>query len=268
MLNTKRLSKGKLECRRGMTVRTLEKLSEEPFASIVCYPEVVKTELKKRLDELRKLKITGIEFSGQKQVLNLQVLGKGCVGIVVLALRGKTRVALKIRRTDADRKNMIREAKLLKKANEVGVAPKLIDVCKNFLVMERISGDLLPEWVEKKVSKEETCRVLKDILEQCWRLDMIGLDHGELSHAPKHIIVNKRQKPIIVDFETASVGRRPSNVTSACQFLFMNKKTSKISMKLGLEDTKSMVEALRRYKRNRSLTNFTDVLESCGLHDT
>ena len=251
-----------------MAVQTLNELSEEPFASIICYPKVIKTELKKRLNELRKLKITGIEFSGQKRILNLRVMGKGCVGIVVIALRRKRRVALKIRRIDADRKNMTREAKLLKKANEVGVAPKLIDACKNFLVMELISGDLLPEWVEKKVSKEETCRVLKDILEQCWRLDMIGLDHGELSNAPKHIIVNKKQKPIIVDFETASVERRPSNVTSACQFLFMNKRTSKISIKLGLEDRKSIIDALRRYKKNRNRTNFIDVLESCGLHAT
>jgi putative serine/threonine protein kinase len=249
-----------------MAVQTLKKLSEEPFASIICYPKVIKTELKKRLDELRKLKINGIEFSGQKPILNLRVLGKGCVGIVVIALRGKRRVALKIRRTDANRKNMTREAKLLKKANEVGVAPKLIDACKNFLVMELIYGDLLPEWIEKKVSKEDTSRVLKDILEQCWRLDMIGLDHGELSHAPKHIIVNKKQKPIIVDFETASVERRPSNVTSACQFLFIDKRTAKISMELGLEDRKSIIDALRRYKRNRSRTNFIDVLESCGLH--
>jgi len=251
-----------------MAVQTLKKLSEEPFASIICYPKVIKTELNKRLNELRKLKITGIEFSGQKQILNLRVLGKGCVGIVVIALRGKRRVALKIRRTDADRKNMTREAKLLKKANEVGVAPKLVGACKDFLVMQLISGDLLPEWVEKKVSREETCRVLKDILEQCWRLDMIGLDHGELSHAPKHIIVNKKQKPIIVDFETASVERRPSNVTSACQFLFMNKSTANISMKPSPEDRKSIIDALRRYKKNRSRTNFMNVLESCGLHAT
>ena len=251
-----------------MAVQTLNELSEEPFASIICYPRIIKTELKKRLSELRKLKITGIEFSGQKRILNLRVMGKGCVGIVVIALRRKRRVALKIRRIDADRKNMTREAKLLEKANEVGVAPKLIDACKNFLVMELVSGDLLPEWVEKKVSKEESCRVFKDILEQCWRLDMIGLDHGELSHAPKHIIVNKKQKPIIVDFETASVERRPSNVTSACQFLFMNKRTSKISIKLGLDDRKSIIDALRSYKKNRNRTNFIDVLESCGLYAT
>lgn len=248
-------------------VQTVRKLSEEPFASIICYPRVDKNEIKKRLNELNKLRITGIEFSGPKQILNLRVLGKGCVGIVVVARRRKRRVALKIRRTDADRKSMTREAMLLRKANGIGVAPKLIDACKNFLVMQLVIGDLLPEWIEKGKDREETRKVLKDILEQCWRLDMIGLDHGELSNAPKHIIVNTKQKPVIVDFETASIKRRPSNVTSACQFLFMNRNTAIISRKLGLKDKTSVIDSLRSYKKNRNRTNFLSVLESCGLHD-
>jgi putative serine/threonine protein kinase len=250
-----------------LAVQTLRKLSEEPFASIICYPKVDRSEIKKRLRELKKLKITSIEFSGHKQILNLRVLGKGCVGIVVVARRKKKRVALKIRRTDADRKSMKREATLLRKANVIGVAPGLIDACKNFLVMQLVLGDLLPDWIEKKADKEETRRVFKDILEQCWKLDVIRLDHGELSNAPKHIIVNTKQKPVIVDFETASVRRRPSNVTSACQFLFMNNNTPNISGKLGLKDKKVIINALRSYKKNRNRANFLRVLESCGLHE-
>jgi putative serine/threonine protein kinase len=246
-------------------VQSLRKLSEEPFASIICYPKVEKSEIKKRLNELKKLKITDIEFSGHKQILNLRVLGKGCVGIVVVAHRRRRRVALKIRRTDADRKSMTREAKLLRKANDVGVAPKLVDACRDFLVMQLVPGDLLPEWIEKGAAGEAARRVAKDILEQCWRLDKIGLDHGELSHAPKHIIVNNKHEPFIVDFETASIGRRPSNVTSICQFLFMSKNTANIGRKLGLKDKKFVVEALRTYKKNRNRTNFLNVLESCGL---
>ncbi len=251
-----------------MTVQNLCELSEEPYASIICYPRVDKSELRKRLNELEKLEITGIEFSGKKQILNVQVLGKGCVGIVVMARRRKRRVALKIRRTDADRENMIREAMLLRKANAVEVGPRLIDARKDFLVMQLVLGDLLPKWIEKKASKEETSNVLKGILEQCWRLDMVGLDHGELSHAPKHIIVNTKQKPVIVDFETASLDRRPANVTSVCQFLFMDRNTSNISEKLGLGNKKSIISALQSYKKERNRRNFIRVLKSCGLYDT
>jgi putative serine/threonine protein kinase len=96
-------------------------------------------------------------------------------------------------------------------------------------------------------------------------LDVIGLDHGELSHAPKHIIIDKVGKPFIVDFETASVNRRPSNVTSICQFLFMSGVAEKLADKIGESDKKLVLEALKRYKGCRNQSNFEGILKSCGL---
>jgi putative serine/threonine protein kinase len=43
---------------------------------------------------------------------------------------------------------MQHEAEMLKKANSVGVGPKLLGVSKNFLLMQFIDGKLLPEWLE------------------------------------------------------------------------------------------------------------------------
>jgi putative serine/threonine protein kinase len=248
-----------------MPILTLDKLTEEPYTTIICYPKANKTELKKRLNELRKLGITALEFTGQKQILNTQVLGKGCVGIVTIAHRKNEKTALKIRRTDADRESMLREAKLLKKANKADVGPKLMDASKNFLIMQFIEGELLPKWFEKRVNKTRAKKVLRDILEQCWRLDKTHLDHGELSHAPKHIIIDKEDKPVIVDFETASVNRRPSNVTSICQFLFISKAVPKPADKLDPTDKRNLVNALKRYKNDMNHENFAKVLESCGL---
>jgi putative serine/threonine protein kinase len=244
---------------------TTEGLIEEPYASIVCYPVATKTELRKRLAELRKLGITALEFTGEKQVLNTRVLGKGCVGIVTLAYKGGEKIALKIRRTDANRASMRREAALLRKANIVSVGPRLLGVGKDFLIMQFVEGELLPNWLEEKVGKARTRRVLRDVLEQCWRLDVDGLDHGELSHAPKHVIVSEEDKAFIVDFESASVNRRPSNVTSICQFLFINEFSREVTQRLGIRDRKTMIDLLRRYKNGVNRKNFDDVLESCGL---
>jgi putative serine/threonine protein kinase len=248
-----------------MVVVTTERLIEEPYASIVCYPMATKTELRKRLVELRKLGIAALEFIGEKQVLNLHVLGKGCVGIVTIAYKDSEKVALKIRRTDADRANMRREAEMLRKANLVDVGPRLLGVGKDFLMMQFVEGELLPKWLEEKVGKARTKRVLRDVLEQCWRLDVAGLDHGELSHAPKHVIVTAEDNAFIVDFESASVNRRPSNVTSVCQFLFISEFSPKVAERLGYRDKKTMINALRRYKRDVNRENFEKVLESCGL---
>ena len=63
----------------------IEKLNEEPYASIICYPRPSKAELKKRLKELKKLGIKALEFAGEKEAFNTPVLGKGCVGIVAKA---------------------------------------------------------------------------------------------------------------------------------------------------------------------------------------
>jgi len=242
------------------------KLDTEPYASIIGYPKTSKAELRKRLKELQKLGVDALEFRGEKEAFNVPVLGKGCVGIVTIAYRNEEKVALKIRRVDADRSRMQKEAEMLKKANSVRVGPKLLGVSRNFLLMQFIDGDLLPEWLDRCRGKTRIVLILREILEQCWRLDRTGLDHGELSHAPKHIIVDKEDTPFIVDFETASVNRRSSNVTSICQFLFISGLVAhKVAEKLGEKDKKAIIEALRRYKNDRTRENFEHVLEVLGL---
>jgi putative serine/threonine protein kinase len=251
---------------RPAAIVTLDQLREEPYASVVCYPRGGKVELRRRLEEMRKLGVSGLIFAGEKQVFGLPVLGKGCVGIVVIARVDGKDVALKIRRTDADRARMQREAHLLAKANAVCVGPQLLRVSRNFLLMQLIDGSLLPHWIENKPSKLKVMKVVRSILEQCYRLDETGLDHGELSHAPKHVIIARRDKPFIVDFETASLGRRPSNVTSMCQFLFLSSQVgTQIAEQLGMMDQEAVLDALRRYKSDRSCGNFEDVMLACGL---
>ncbi len=243
----------------------VEKLGEEPYASILCYPRPCRIEIKKRLAELKKLGVITVEFCGEKEAFGVPVLGKGCVGIVTIAYVNGEKVALKIRRVDANRDEMQHEAEMLRKANSVRVGPRLLGTSKNFLLMQFIDGYLLPEWLEMQRGKKLIRRVLREVLEQCWRLDVAGIDHGELSHAPKHIIVDEGA-PFIVDFETASLNRRPSNVTSICQFLFLGGFVAcKVTNKVGMKDERAIVETLRLYKSDRKRENFEAVLKSCGL---
>ena len=245
---------------------SLEKLREEPYASIICYPRPSKTELKKRLRELQKLGVKAIEFTGEKDIFDIPVLGKGCVGIVTVACVDGEKVALKIRRVDADRSRMQHEAEMLKKANSVGLGPNFLGASQNFLLMQLIDGDLLPRWLEKHKGKAQVRKVLHGILEQCWRLDKASLDHGELSHAPKHLVVNAKREPFIVDFETASVNRKPSNVTSICQFLFISGAVAdEVAVELGGKDEKAIIDSLKNYKNDRTRENFGNVLRACSL---
>jgi len=246
-----------------------KRLSEESYARVICYPKLEGKELRSRLKELRSLGVEAIMFCGEKKVFNIPVLGKGCVGIVVAAFLKRVKVAVKIRRVDADRAGMLHEAEMLKLANEVNVGPKLLGVSENFLLMEYIEGKLFAEWVKTikgKGTKLRIRNVLKNMLEQCWRLDKIGLDHGELSHAPKHILVDARDYPHIVDFETASIQRKVANVTSLSQFLFIGSETAKlINRKFYEPQTSELIQSLKRYKHTPTRENFDNVLAVCGL---
>lgn len=219
----------------------------------------------KRIEELKQHGVTAVEFVGKTSASNIPVLGKGYVGVVVVAHVKGQRVALKMRRIDADRESFEHEADLLVKANSVNVGPKFLAVSKNFLLMQLIDGDLLEDWLETHKDKPLIRKVLVDILEQCWRLDEAGLDHGELSKAPKHLLVEKADKPFIVDFETASVVRKVINVTSVCQFLFMgNSRAAKMLGKVfGERNRAELIATLQDYKKDRIRGNFEGLLEVC-----
>jgi putative serine/threonine protein kinase len=246
-------------------VVSLKTLRERKQSKILVYPRWEQEELERRLKELERLGVKALEFTGEKSVFDVQVLGKGCVGIVVVAYTKSGRAALKIRRVDADRKGMFHEREMLKLANSINVGPKLLEISENFLLMELIEGNHFPEWIESLDEKEEQKRVrlvLREILEQCYRLDETGLDHGELSNAPKHILVNTDDRPYLMDFETASINRRVSNVTSVCQYLFLGSQIAeKVKEKLGKIYEKQLIQKLRSYKRERTRENFEKLVE-------
>jgi putative serine/threonine protein kinase len=245
----------------------IDQLIQEPYASVMCFPNPTEAELQSRLQELRSHGVTALEFSGTASVFGVAVpvLGKGFVGIVVIAHLNGQRVAVKIRRVDADRADLLHEATMISKANSIGVAPKLMSASKNFLLMQFIDGDLLPNWLKTNNDKAAVKRVLGEVLEQCFRLDQVGLDHGELSKAPKHLLVDKTQKVFIVDFETASVERRVANVTAVCQYLFAgNSSASKILAEIfGERNRLEMIDTLKAYKKNRTREHFEGLLEFC-----
>ena len=245
----------------------VDQLIQEPYASVLCFPKPSEAEVQSRIQELRSHGVTALEFSGSASLFGVKVpvLGKGFVGIVVIVHLNGERVAVKIRRVDADRADLLHEARMLSVANSVNVAPKLISASKNFLVMQLIDGELLPNWLETHKDPTVVKAVLREILEQCFRLDQAGLDHGELSKAPKHVLLDKAEKPFIVDFETASVERRVANVTAVCQYLFGGKSTAAqiLAQILGEKNMLELIGTLRAYKINKTRGNFEGLLKVC-----
>lgn len=240
-----------------------ERLAEEPYSGIVGYPRAAPRQVRQRISELEGLQIRSVSFTGPTSIGRLGILGKGYVGVVVLARRGTKRVAVKIRRVDSQRGSMHDEARMLKIVNSVKVGPKFYGASRNCLVMEYVGGQKIGDWVESvsgRGSASEIKSVIKKVLEDCYRLDSAGIDHGELSSISKHVIVGKAGQAMI-DFESSSTQRRPANVTSATQAIFIGSGISKRVRRIYRVPAKQeIIDALRLYKRDRTRQSFESLL--------
>ena len=245
----------------------VKKFSEEPYSNILGFPNPKKRQVKTRLLELKKNGVTSIAFVGPMEVGSLNVIGKGYVGIVILAKIKNEVFALKIRRSDSPRKKMNDEAKLLQIANKVNVGPKLIKFSKNFLIMEFIKGGKIIDWVtdSNKKSPKMLKSVIKKILLDCFYLDQIGLDHGELSVLDKHVLITNK-KPTIIDFESSSLKRKTSNVSSATQAILIGTglaKTIRRQIKIPRRD--KIIRLVRNYKKLKTQESFDELLSGLKL---
>ncbi len=244
----------------------LGQLLSSPYSRILTYPRLDLGEAKQRIGELSGMRVSALRFKGVTLVDGIPILGKGCVGIVTQARLDGKLVAVKIRRLDANRLSMKEEARLLRLANSVNVGPRLITATKNFLAMELIKGIPLFRWAENLgPTRKAVKRVVAELLDACLSLDSIGLDHGELSHAPKNVLVNQSAHPSIVDFESASTVRRVANVTSLLQYFLFGRISRSLHASSVFPKRRDIMEALGEYKHQGSVESFRCLLEVLGL---
>jgi putative serine/threonine protein kinase len=231
----------------------------------ICWPVYSDDVAKDRLRQLRGLGVEAVSLGGHHGVLGHMIMGKGHVGVVLRARWRGLEVALKARRTDADRPNMMDEAEYLREANEAGVGPRLHCFSRDFIVMELVEGLYFGDWAKAYDGEAEGFRsVVREILRQVRSLDEAGLDHGELTRIRRHFIVGERG-PVIIDFESASTGRRVQNVTATVQSMFFKSFRSLVDRWFPGVDRDRLLAALRRYKAELSDENYRLVLDVLGL---
>jgi len=246
----------------------LDQLCRTPYVQILTYPRISLRAAKGRVRQLRQLGVESLTFEGRAKIGRLGLLGIGTVGVVVKCVSGRKEYALKIRRTDANRPSLAEEYKLTSFANRLGVGAPLQGHTKDFLMMKYLDYVEFADWV-KHLHGEGTARRARDmvheILNQCRKLDIMGLDHGQLSNLRKHVVIAE-DRPWIIDFESASMSRRPSNVTSAAQYLLVGGRISPLVRRLlGLRDTAPVLALLREYKHGLDDFNYSRLLELLKL---
>jgi putative serine/threonine protein kinase len=237
------------------------------LAPLISYPrEITDRELMERLKELEILNVSSILPGGRVQIGKFNILGKGSVGLVVRVENKNNNkpCALKIRRSDANRSSMEREAKLQKAANSIGVGPTIIGYSGNFILMELIDGSSIGEWINHHgITRDQIRKVVINTLEQCYKLDRANIDHGELSHITRHVLVSENSNSHIIDFDTSSTHRKTSNVTAAAHSLLLSGLVSKrIIDMIQIANREKIIELLRVYKWNQTRTTFDKILQA------
>jgi putative serine/threonine protein kinase len=247
---------------------SVEELTRTPYIQILTYPRVSLREAKSRVRQLRKLGVGKIVFEGHAKIGRLGILGIGTVGVVVKAEADGHIRALKIRRTDANRPDMEQEVKIAKLANRVQIGPEIFAHTHDMILMKLLESQEMGAWLKTQRGRGRRDRIrdtVHALLNQCHKLDIMGIDHGQLSDLRKHAVIAEG-KPWLIDFESASTERRPRNVTTAAQYLFVGGFLSpKLRRALGIKETKKLRELLSSYKKDLSGYAYSKILEYLKL---
>lgn len=240
-----------------------------PYLAILTYPRPNLRLARSRIRQLVELGVERVTFEGRTKIGRLGLVGIGTVGLVVKGEgTGQEGLALKIRRTDANRESMAEEFRLTRLANRVRVGAPVYGCTKDVMSMRFIQGVELEDFVKAVGGKGSAKRVRElahTLLNQCRKLDLVGLDHGELSNLRKHVIVDG-ETPFVIDFESASQKRAMRNVTTTAQYLFVGSSLApRVRRILSIKGTEEMIRALGKYKREMSDENYVRFLRTFGV---
>ena len=247
---------------------SLDDLTKTPYIQVLTYPRISLREARSKIGQLSRLGVDEIVFEGRTKIGRLGVLGLGTVGVVVRARVGGRLCALKIRRGDANRPDMEEEARITLLANRVGVGPELYSHTRDMILMKLLESQEIADWLgalRGKGRSGQAREMLHALLNQCRMLDIMGIDHGQLSNLRKHAVIAEG-RPWIIDFESAGTGRRPRNVTTAAQYLLVGGAVSpRLRRIIGLRDTAPVRRLLADYKADLSDYSYSKMLEYLKL---
>lgn len=247
-----------------------EGLARAPYVQVLTYPRISLRQAKSRIRQLKSMEVEGVLFEGHARVGRLGILGLGTVGIVVKAKVGGTICALKIRRVDANRPNMDDEVRLTRMANRVGVGPEVYSYSRDMILMKLLESQEIADWLRGlrgRGARSQARTLVHGLLNQCRKLDIMGIDHGQLSNLRKHAVVAEG-RPWIIDFESAGIARRPKNVTTAAQYLLVGGAVAPAMRRtLGVRETDTLKRLLGEYKRGLSDYSYSKILEHLKLEN-
>jgi putative serine/threonine protein kinase len=243
------------------------RLDAPELAPVLSYPTGDEKHLERVRSDLSGMGVESVFSQGRVSIGSFWAIGKGWVGVVLLGSLDGKKIALKVRRADADRPSMLNEARMHQFANSVGVGAGLIAKSENAIAMDYVNGEPAVRWLQRVPGPESVVvrRMVSDLLDQCFRLDAAGLDHGELSQSKKHVLVDAGGHPYLLDFETASDRRITRNVMAMAGYLFCKGSLVSALRRHLSWDSIQLMRCLKDYKASKSASDYLGIREAIGL---
>jgi len=185
----------------------------------------------------------------------LSYLGKGTNFVALLLKQDGNKMVVKIEKDEQCATNAARkEAYFLSYLNKYGLGPKLYfyDEKGRFLIEEFLEGDFIIDFLLKEERHAKIVEVVLKSLWKAYKMDEIGVVHGQL-HLPKRHIIVTSSGPRFLDFDKGIFSKKGRNLTQLVQFLFLNPRSivrRKVleTFNLSEDDVIPLFHLLKEYK--------------------
>ncbi len=200
--------------------------------------------------------LKSLEKEGLQDIVRFD---RGKRGVIYVGKRKGKKVAIKTAKTDLTIQNIIHEGTTLKQLNKLKIGPKLILATPEYFSYEFVEGEFILDFAEK-ASKKKLLAVTEDVLLQCRVLDKVGVTKFEMTHPIKHVIVQKNNVPVMIDFERCRKTDKPKNVTQFVSFIAKG-PLGKLLVSKGIKiDSDRLLSLAQEYKHNLTDKSFKEIV--------
>lgn len=197
----------------------------------------------------------------KKGIRNLKLFEKGTRGVLYKGNYKAKSVVVKAKREESAAVATIEnETAWLKKLNKKGIGPKLLFTGNGWFSYEFVEGEFIADFVVACKGRKKIIAVLKQLLLQCRKMDLMKVNKEEMLRPYKHVLV-KNGRAVMIDFEKCKIVSTPKNVTQLCQFLIAGRMNALLKQKGIAIDREKLLEAAKHYKNNYGIGSFNKILK-------
>lgn len=183
-------------------------------------------------------------------------------GMISTAIWKGKKVAVKEKNPKSEAIHRIwNEGEMLEILNKEGIGPKLVYHDEDQLIYEFVEGVLFEEWLMTS-DRKKILDVIKELFDQCFRIDQLGINKLEMTNPYKHILITDENKPVMIDFERAKRSITPKNVTQFVNYITCARMTALLGKKQIVIDKDRVRRLCVYYREGPGSDILSDILKA------